>query len=257
MNADDYIQVHSEYLPISTYFLGNLKEILQNLLGSGKLDFDAVPQSSNFNSFVFVGHRKAYQVFVNPDVVDRMREMINDIPKSIRLNIHKIIGIGRRATTAYNFNIEYDVARYIPFTNRSSKKGKFPLLIEWQIILPLNKLQNIKQKILDNYPKFCWDINKALYALHSAGYVHGDARIDNIGINQYGNFCLYDFDMSYKYSNTTFDFGKLDVSLRDYGIRLPFPRGLNMMVNILYDRQGDRNISGEDIVLELENLAII
>ena len=38
-----------------------------------------------------------------------------------------------------------------------------------------------------------WDIGLCLHGFHQLGFVHGDARIDNIGISE-NNFILFDFD---------------------------------------------------------------
>jgi len=84
-------------------------------------------------------------------------------------------------------------------------------ILAWENHLCLNTLSNevLKQLIIDNLPKFLWDIGSALHGLHVNNIAHGDCSIDNIAIRD-GNFVLFDFDLSCRLK------GIFDLTLKEH-----------------------------------------
>jgi len=68
----------------------------------------------------------------------------------------------------------------------------------WNKITALNSIpeSDKSEYVKNNLWKLLWDIGKALTAIHSNGVVHRDCTIDNIGVNDKGDYCLFDFDSS-------------------------------------------------------------
>ncbi len=113
------------------------------------------------------------QYFVNKDVYNKINKLLNDI------------------TEYDNIKMKQYIVQPIFFCNDHKS-------IYWKKITTLNSLSNLKDFILKHLDKLISDISIALSIIHDSGYIHGDSSIDNIGINEYGNFCLFDFDSSSK-----------------------------------------------------------
>lgn len=146
-------------------------------------------KSSNGLSFVFISEDidTVYQYFLIKNSSDKIQNifqhinMCNIITKKIYFK--KII-------YNLNFNLLNFLSNFIDYKQDDN-------IIMWEKIVCLNsfskeKLVNI---IINNITKILWDISKCLYGLHFNSIMHGDARIDNIGIRN-GNFILFDFDNS-------------------------------------------------------------
>ena len=91
--------------------------------------------------------------------------------------------------------------------------------IAWVKISTLNQYEESELMALIqlNMAKLLWDIGLGLHALHTQGVRHADVRLDNIGINDQGNFVLFDFDGSLpvaKAGQTHRDFAMLAESIK-------------------------------------------
>lgn len=254
MSASSYIRKHDKALIRDENFRNTvLKRAVQKLLDRGEIHIDTVPRGSNYTSFVFPGEKKAYQVFVAPETLKIIKSIVNSIPKTITTRIFKSFGFGRNRRFLYNVPLDYKTSDYLPFVG----EDVFEDIMEWQKITPFNVMTKAQESIIiqGNFDKFCWDINKALFALHEAGYTHGDTRIDNMGINLQGNFCLFDFDLTKKSTEKMRDFDVLNQSLKSRGVNKKVPPGLNKMVEEIYDRNKGA-LSGQGIVDYLNTLKL-
>ena len=69
--------------------------------------------------------------------------------------------------------------------------------IVWERIQTLpERILIDKDFIYKNFNQLIWDLFKAINGFHSIGYIHGDSRIDNIGIKN-GKFVLFDYNLSH------------------------------------------------------------
>lgn len=255
--ADYYIKMHDESLLKDENFRNTvLRDVVQFLLDKGKIDINTVPMGSNYKSFVFPGVNYAYQVYVAPEDISHIKTIIRNVPSTVKTKFYKKTGFGTNAKVKYNFEYEFETRDYLPFTYNSDIKN----IIEWQKIVPFNSLSpaTVKKLVKQNFQKFCWDINKALLALNSAGYIHNDTRLDNIGINPQGNFCLFDFDMTKKGNSIKEDVYTLTKSLEfNFNEKFILPVGLNDMVYDLHAKYNKiKPVSGEEIVVLLDKLTI-
>jgi tRNA A-37 threonylcarbamoyl transferase component Bud32 len=143
---------------------------------------------SSGSSIVILGSDIAhiYQYFMCLELYTRIYEIVSDI--YYNSNISKEISIDDNEVI-----LTYDLKKYIVrpyFFIRENKS------ICWSKLNTLNSFKNLKEFVCKNIEKLLWDISKGLCGIHLNGYVHCDATIDNIGINEYGNFVLFDFDSS-------------------------------------------------------------
>lgn len=255
LDAEYYIKVHDESLLKDEKFRSTiLKRVLQHLIDKGEIDIETKPRGSNYLSFVFPGTQKiAYQVFVVPEVTRRIKDIVDRVPKNVTARIMKSTPPGKRPRKVYyNFNYTYDSHDFLPITGKNEMED----VLEWQKIIPLNTIKEkgkINSIITSNFLKFCWDVNKSLYALNKAGFTHDDCCVDNIGINDKGNFCLFDFDRTKPGDDIRADIDYLNASLKFRGLDLEVPYGLNTLVGKIYDQTSD---SGEKIVDDLDALKI-
>jgi len=169
----------------------------QNIIDEGEVTYDIIEQvvknmgsveklnvkSSNGTSFVFISPEKnnVYQYFSNSNIVNKILKIIKSI---LKVNIKLIF---KNSIVEYNL---YDfICQFISY--------KPDNIIIWKKHICLNFFdsEKIKKIINDNIVKLIWDIGKSLYGLHENKILHGDARIDNIGILN-GKFILFDFDGS-------------------------------------------------------------
>ena len=137
-------------------------------------------KSSNDTSFVFVSaHDYVYQYFKNKNVPLRIIGLLSSLNRDV---INTALDI--------TFDLNKYISNYVYFLPAND-------IIVWKKITPLNSFTAEKKaKIInDNLRKLLLDISKALYGIHINNLLHGDARIDNIGIRD-GNFVLFDFDGS-------------------------------------------------------------
>jgi len=137
-------------------------------------------KSSNDTSFVFVSSSDyVYQYFKNKNVPLRIVQLLTSLNRDITNND---LGV--------SFDLNRYISNYVYFLPAND-------IIVWKKITPLNSFTAEKKAkvIKDNLHKLVWDISKALYGFHTNNLLHGDARIDNIGIRD-DNFVLFDFDGS-------------------------------------------------------------
>lgn len=127
--------------------------------------------------FVYTKYKDVYQIFKKEATVSRIVSILKNINNVIKIDY-----------------IDYDLSKYITNIKKYDIDKK---LIVWNKIRPLNsfKTEELQNIIIDNIFKLLWDIGKALTGLHKNNILHGDCRIDNIGIYE-GNFVLFDFDGS-------------------------------------------------------------
>jgi hypothetical protein len=170
---------------LENHFIKNIEEELENIsiTSSNKEEFLKIVMKfihnihkptqllkfleSSGSSIVILSPDAEYvcQYYVNIDVYNKIRSLITDIK-----------------TNTY-------IVEAISFSDDDKS-------IYWKKITTLNSLSNLKEFILKNIDKLISDISIALNIIHNSGYIHGDCSLDNVGINEYGNFCLFDFDCS-------------------------------------------------------------
>jgi serine/threonine protein kinase len=177
---NDIIKIIEEELDCISILDSKKEEFLKSVVKFIKIISNKVALSLKFlessgSSVVILSPNYEYvcQYFVNKDVYNKINKLLNDIS-------------------------EYDnikMSQYIvqPIFFCDDVKS-----IYWKKITTLNSLSNLKEFILKNLDKLITDISIALSIIHNSGYIHGDSSIDNIGINENGNFCLFDFDSSSK-----------------------------------------------------------
>jgi hypothetical protein len=131
-------------------------------------------------------YENVYQYFAYNETAWRIFQMY------YQLHRNKIILVPCKLTCSiYQINYLDNLAQLVSYIPRN--------VIVWKYHTCLSSLP-IKEKcflIMNNIEKFLWDLTKALYGLCSNGIIHGDARIDNVGIYN-GKFILFDFDASKK-----------------------------------------------------------
>jgi hypothetical protein len=127
--------------------------------------------------FVYTKYDNVYQMFKKEATVSRIVDILKSVNNTIK--------------TDY---VEYDLSKYITNIKKYDIDKK---LVVWNKITPLNsfKTEELQKIISCNIFKLLWDIGKALTGLHQNNILHGDCRLDNIGIYE-GNFVLFDFDGS-------------------------------------------------------------
>jgi hypothetical protein len=158
-------------------------EIVKEFVILFKPDHLKFLESSGSSIVIFPSNIEfVYQYYVSNIVYNKICELY------FNLHTYNII---------YVNNIVYDVNDYLVQPR---------LLIDhhnailWDKIKTLNSFDKeyLKFFIIKNIKKILWDISKALTGIHNSGFSHGDCTIDNIAINDIGNFCLFDFDSSSK-----------------------------------------------------------
>ncbi len=145
-------------------------------------------------------NEKVYQYFYSPDIARRIFFLIN------KLNQNRYCEV-RIAGKKINYDVmDYvvNVRSYIPDN-----------LLVWERHLYLTDLpHDIMVDFLKlNLLKFLWDIGVALRCMHKLGLVHGDCRLNNVGITR-GNFVLLDFSSSTQSKEGHADLYHLIQSLR-------------------------------------------
>lgn len=200
---------------ISSHFDKKILQFTANLFGPVN---DISMKESNGQSVVIVSNERSvvFQHYINTNTFNCIVKMIKHLKKSRKI----IYCVGDT-----DICIKYDVFDYLtPFNNHINHFN----IIEWKKIYPIDPICKSSQFTNDfiskNLFKIMWDIGKALYAMHLNNYLHKDPSIDNVGINDAGNFVLFDFDMS-----TSF-FISYSVS-HDYHV---FNRSLNFYIDDKY-----------------------
>lgn len=163
-------------------------------------------KSSNGLSFVFISEDidTVLQYYLNKNTCIKIINIFNFISKAS--NINKKIHFKKNI---YNldFNLLNFLSNFIDYKEDN--------IVIWEKIVCLNSFPKevLVNIILNNITKMLWDISKCLYGLHCNSILHGDPRIDNIGIRS-GNFVLFDFDnsnmdiKSFSYRKDNWDFLK-------------------------------------------------
>jgi len=238
----------------------------QNIIDEGEVTYDIIEQvvknmgsveklnvkSSNGTSFVFISPEKnnVYQYFSNSNTVYRILKIIESI---LKVNIKLIF---KNSTVEYNL---YDfICQFISY--------KPDNIIVWKKHICLNFFdsEKIKKIINNNIVKLIWDIGKSLCGLHENKILHGDARIDNIGILN-GKFILFDFDGSNLSTDNNKDIYDFIISIKfNVGdlwnnIKINIPENICSAREFIYDiiKIQQRNIPNCDIIDTLNNLKII
>ena len=186
----------------------------QNLLTDGEINLHILDKiikcvgnvktltykSSNGLSFVFISDEldNVFQYFLYQTISDK----INNIFKAIEQDklVTKHIYFNKK-----NYELKYMLEDYL---SKMVHYKRGDNIITWQKHVCLNEFDtNYKTTfIMNNIVKFMWDISKALYGLHTNCILHGDSRLDNIGIRN-DKFVLFDFDCA-KMDTDIFSFTK-------------------------------------------------
>lgn len=136
--------------------------------------------SSNGMSFVFISKEKdnVYQYFKNHISPKKIFNIIYYISKNRYISILEIDD---------KYDLFVNIAEFISYIPQN--------IIVWKKHKCLNEFDSdkLQEIISNNIYKLLWDIGKCLYAFNKINLIHGDARIDNIGISN-NKFILFDFD---------------------------------------------------------------
>lgn len=146
-------------------------------------------KSSNGLSFVFISEENdnVFQYYKSQQVCIKIKYIFDVLLRQISIN-KKIYF--KKLIYELNFNIFNFLANFIEYKNQDN-------IILWEKHLCLNSFSKDKLTdiLVNNIIKILWDISKGLYGLHFNLILHGDPRVDNIGIRN-NNFVLFDFDSS-------------------------------------------------------------
>jgi hypothetical protein len=146
-------------------------------------------KSSNGSSFVFISEEKkdVFQYYVSQNVCYKIINIFDAILRESLIN--KKIYFNKCI-----FNLNFNLSNYLSYLVDVKQEDN---IIIWEKHVCLNSFskESLTNILVNNITKFLWDISKALYGLHYHSILHGDARIDNIGIRN-NTFILFDFDGS-------------------------------------------------------------
>jgi hypothetical protein len=146
-------------------------------------------KSSNGLSFVFISKDidTVFQYYLNKNTCNKIKNIFYHII-GMTTQINKKIYFKKNI-----YNLNFNLLDYL--SNFIGQKEDN--IIIWEKIDCLNSFPKdiLSNIILNNITKILWDISKCLYGLHFNLILHGDPRVDNIGIRN-GNFVLFDFDNS-------------------------------------------------------------
>lgn len=229
---DDYIP---GYIPNHGNIRDNLHNVVSTLIQRDELDLTTPPKSSNYTSVVFIGKNQfVFQLFGSKRVHNNIVKIISKIPETITTPLKIISGVGRHKVVLLNEKISFLSRDYLPLADSPANDP----FITWQKITPLNSFKEPGKIVRVNIDKFMWDINKALLCLHTMGYIHNDCTLDNIGINNQGNFCLFDFDGTKVSGNRLNDFDSLNSSLKFHGLGdVKVPKSLAGIIYDIYQKR--------------------
>jgi tRNA A-37 threonylcarbamoyl transferase component Bud32 len=216
---------------------------------------DVIVKTSNGFSHVFITPKdeKVYQYFRNKFVCDRITNIYGNMKNDMEIKINNNV-------------LHYKVYDFIPQLITTHNN-----VIVWKKHTCLNSFskEKLKDIIINNFTKFLWDINKALYGLHKNYILHGDARIDNIAIID-NNFILFDFDGSSIVEDVdvlekdVYDFVKsIKFNLEDNRfkeIKNLIPESYNplQIINkIILKRMNETNQNVNEVFNDLNNMKII
>lgn len=146
-------------------------------------------KSSNGLSFVFISEEKkdVFQYYVSQNVCYKIIKIFDAILTESLIN--KKIYFNKSV-----FNLNFNLSNYLSYLVDVKQEDN---IIIWEKHVCLNSFskESLTNILVNNITKFLWDISQALYGLHCHSILHGDARIDNIGIRN-DTFILFDFDGS-------------------------------------------------------------
>ena len=216
---------------------------------------DVIVKTSNGFSHVFITPKdeKVYQYFRYKPVCDRIINIYDNIVNGMEIKIN-------------NYVLRYKIFDFIP-----KLITRYDNVIVWEKHTCLNSFSKDKLKdiIINNFTKFLWDINKALYGLHKNYILHGDSRIDNIAIIN-NNFIIFDFDGSSVVENVdvlekdVYDFVKsIKFNLEDNRfkeIKNLIPETYNplqILCKIILKRMNETNQNVNEVFDDLNNMKII
>ena len=133
-------------------------------------------KSCNGLSFVFISEENVnvFQYYNYESVCIKIKNIFDNLARENLIN-KKIYF--KKVIYNLNFNIFNFLANFIEYKNEDN-------IIVWEKHLCLNSFS--KEKLTDilvnNIIKILWDISNGLYGLHFNLILHGDPRVDNIGI---------------------------------------------------------------------------
>ncbi len=140
---------------------------------------------------------------------------------------------------------EETIFECIPEYRGTFNLGATICIIKWEKVRPISPIKlgilSTAKLIHVNVYKMLYDIGSCLQRLHEAGFVHGDPSVDNMGINDKGNFILFDFDFASRitfFNKSSLDYYKLKRSLLFY----------------LNELKDDVEVQNEDIVSKVNEI---
>lgn len=105
--------------------------------------------------------------------------------------------------------------------------------VTYERITPLRKIENADY---DSLFTQLAHISMALFDIHSAGYVHGDVAIGNIGINNKGRYVLYDFETVKMDSSPEARYKDIAMFLEDFIVQYKSYPDLQAIIKEIYKR---------------------
>lgn len=147
-------------------------------------------RSSSGSSAVFIPetNENVYQWYNSNRLTLRITEIMSLLQGEVTYTFLSKRGIKLLFSVPFTWNIEEYIVKY-NYTLLESN------MISWEKLITLNSIPNLKYFIYINLNKIVWDLNKSLISIHSKGFIHNDATLDNTGIKN-GKFCYFDFDAS-------------------------------------------------------------
>jgi tRNA A-37 threonylcarbamoyl transferase component Bud32 len=209
--------------------------------------------SSNGMSFVFISKEKdnVYQYFKNDIKPKKIFNIIYYVSKNRTITILNIDN---------NYDLFVNIAEFVSYIPQN--------IIVWKKHKCLNEFnsEKIEEIISENIFKLLWDIGKCLYAFDKINLIHGDARIDNIGIAN-NKFILFDFDNTSfsnkeSYNKDIHDFItsiKFNLGKKANEVFIPqFSSHYNFLYQIInkIHLKYDQRLDYDDIIYTLDNMEI-
>jgi tRNA A-37 threonylcarbamoyl transferase component Bud32 len=133
----------------------------------------------------------------------------------------------------HDTSIEATILNTVDSDNIIRMVGHGDDYIAYEKIKPLKEIVNPTR---DELVQQLANIAVGLYDLHSAGYVHGDVAIGNIGINGKGNYILYDLETAVETDDPGLRYRDVEMFLEDLVIQYKERSELQRIVKDLLEK---------------------
>lgn len=163
-----YMEDFDDILPQDGKFCSEILKAINEMEEKGEFVPEYSPKVSNGNSVVLIGKTKVFQIFRYSESAQKITKIIDVLSSNP------------------------DSFECFPICSQRSRNNN---VVIWTKLIPLNSFKDVGEEPRKEREKFKKDVERALSCLHSLGYAHRDCDLDNIGINDKGQFCLFDFDL--------------------------------------------------------------